>query len=112
MTEQKISIIGAGSWGTTLAVVLAKKKIQVELHSVFRDHNAAMQRERQNRLFLKGVKFPKSLQINPSLKATLNNEIIIFAIPVKFLRQVLRKIKNQKFYLKDKIFVSVSKGIE
>ncbi len=110
--KQKVSIIGAGSWGTTLAVVLAKKKIRVELHSVFAEHNAEMRKQRQNCLFLKGVKFPQSLQINPCLKTTLDNEIIIFAVPVKFVRKVLRKIKQQKICLKDKILVSVSKGIE
>ncbi|MCF7907919.1 MAG: NAD(P)-dependent glycerol-3-phosphate dehydrogenase [Candidatus Omnitrophica bacterium] len=109
---EKVSIIGAGSWGTTLAVVLAKKKIKVELYSVFEDHNLKMQKERQNRLFLKGTKFPNCLGINPSLEGILNNKIIIFAIPVKFVRKVLVKIKKQGVRLDNKILVSVSKGIE
>ena len=112
MTKEKISIIGAGSWGTTLAIVLSRKGVEVELHSVFREHNLNMLKDRQNRLFLKGAKFPPSLKINPSLKDTLKNEIIVIAIPVKFVRSVLKKIKKQKLKLKDKIFVSVSKGIE
>jgi len=106
-----ISIIGAGSWGTTLAILLAEKGINVQLHSVFREHNKKMQKERENKLYLKGFKFPSSLQINPSLKDTLKNEIIIIAIPVKFLRKVLKKIKKN-LVNKNKIFVSVSKGIE
>lgn len=110
--KDRISIIGAGSWGTTLAVILAKKKIKVQLHSVFDDHNLAMRKQGQNRLFLKGVRFPRDLEITPSLKQVLNNQIIIFAIPVKFSRKVLRAIKRQKVCLNNKILVSVSKGIE
>ena len=110
--KQKISIIGAGSWGTTLAIVLSKKALEVELHSLFQDHNLKMAKEKQNRLFLKGVRFPSSLSINSSLKNSLSNELIIIAVPVKFLRGVLKKIKAQKVPLKNKIFVSLSKGIE
>lgn len=110
--SERVAIIGAGSWGTTLAVVLAKKKIKVELHSVFEDHNLKMQKERQNRLFLKGAKFPNCLRINSSLEGILNNKIIIFAIPVQFARKVLTKIIKQGIRLDNKILVSVSKGIE
>ncbi|MBN3039960.1 MAG: NAD(P)-dependent glycerol-3-phosphate dehydrogenase [Candidatus Omnitrophica bacterium] len=110
--KQAISIIGAGNWGTTLAVVLARKGFNIELHSVFSQHNKDMLRQRQNRLFLKGIRFPSSLAINPSLKETLQNDIIICAIPVKFTRSVLKKIKKQRVPLGKKVFVSVSKGIE
>lgn len=110
--KEKISIIGAGSWGTTLAIVLSKKGVPVELHSVFTKHNRSMQKERMNKLFLKGAKFPPSLEINPSLKKSLENNIILIAIPVKFVRGVLKKIKSQKVSLKNKVFLSVSKGIE
>jgi len=110
--KQKIAIIGAGNWGTTLAILLARKGIRVELYSVFAKHNAQMQRSRENKTFLKGTKFPRTLTVNPSLKDVLVNEVIIIAIPVQFVRGVLRKIKREKISLKDKVLVSVSKGIE
>ncbi len=110
--KEKITIIGAGSWGTTLAVILAKKGIDVHLHSVFKEHNLMMQKERANRLFLKGVKFPSNLIINISLKESLSNDVIVIAIPVKFLRKVVRSIKRCGISFKNKVFVSVSKGIE
>ncbi len=110
--KDKISIIGAGSWGTTLGVVLSKKGVAVQLHSVFKDYNLKMQRERENKLFLKGVKFPRNLQANSSLKEVLESKIIIVAIPVKFVSGTLKKIKKYKPLIKNKIFVSVSKGIE
>ncbi|MFH1768180.1 MAG: NAD(P)H-dependent glycerol-3-phosphate dehydrogenase [Candidatus Omnitrophota bacterium] len=110
--NDKITIIGAGSWGTTLAVILAKKGLSVELHSVFPEHNRQMAKQRRNNLFLKGTLFPKNLTVNPSLKQSLNNEIIVVAIPVKFLRRVLRTMKKCDVFFKNKILVSVSKGIE
>lgn len=110
--KEKISIIGAGSWGTTLGIILSQKGVAVQLYSVFGEHNLQMQKARENRLFLKGVKFPRCLQINPLLNKVLENKIIIIAIPVKFISGILKKIKKQKVLFKNKIFVSVSKGIE
>ena len=110
--KQEISIIGAGSWGTTLAIVFSRAGIKVNLHSVFKEHNLQMQKEHQNRLFLKGVEFPSALRIEPCLKRTLNKDVIVSAVPVKFLIQTLRNVKKEKVSFKNKVFVSVSKGIE
>lgn len=110
--KEKISIIGAGSWGTTLAVIISKKGVDVELHSLFVDHNLQMQKQRENPLFLKGVKFPSSLSINPCLKSVLQNKVIVIAVPVKFISKALKTIKRLKVSLRDRIFVSVSKGID
>ncbi|MCF7872799.1 MAG: NAD(P)-dependent glycerol-3-phosphate dehydrogenase [Candidatus Omnitrophica bacterium] len=107
-----ISIIGAGSWGTTLAVYLSKKGVAVKLYSVFKQHNLQMEKERENKTFLKGVKFPSCLSIEPSLKEVLNQDIILIAIPVKFIRKILKKIFACQKDLQNKTFVSVSKGIE
>jgi len=95
-----------------LAVVLSKKGIAVELHSMFPEHNLQMQKQKENCLFLKGAKFPPFLSVNSCLKETLKNEVIIIAIPVKYIRSSLKKIKAQEVSFKNKIFVSVSKGIE
>ncbi len=110
--KEKISIIGAGSWGTTLAISLSAKGVKVELYSVFTQHSLEMKKSRENKAFLPGIKFPKSLSINPSLKDVLTNELIVIAIPVKYLVKVLKDIKKQKVSLTKKVFVSVSKGIE
>lgn len=110
--KDSVSIIGAGSWGTTLAVYLAKKGIKIYLHGLFQDHNLDMIQHKENRFFLKGVQFPSSLFVEPSLEKALKQEIILIAIPVKFIRKALRGVARCKVCLKDKIFISVSKGIE
>lgn len=111
MRKPSITVLGAGSWGTTIAIVLARKKVTVKLHSFFPEHNRAMIKEKQNRQFLKNIKFPAGLSIEPDLKKALASQIIVMAIPVKFLPEVLIKLKNQADF-KDKIIVSLSKGID
>ncbi len=109
--KEKISILGAGSWGTTLAVVLSgKKELDITLWSAFKKHALSIQKYRENKDFLPSVKIPSSVKITADLEAALENKIIVLAIPVEFLRRVLRKVK--KYPLKNKVFVSVSKGIE
>jgi len=110
--NEKVSIIGAGTWGTTLAITLSRKGVDVELHSYFKEHSLKMLKERQNSLFLKGEKFPPTLSANPSLKEVLKNKVIIIAVPVKYIRGFLNRIKKQGLCLDDKVFVSVSKGVE
>lgn len=112
LNNYKISIIGAGNWGTTLAVILSRDKGNVFLFSVFPKENISMQKYRENKYFLKGIKFPPSLQVLFSWGDVFKSDIIVIAVPVTHIRSVLRKIKKSKVNFKNKIFVSVSKGIE
>ncbi len=107
-----ISIIGAGGWGTTLAVCLSRVGRNVQLCSMFPEHNKEMARLKENKDFLPEISFPDSLGVSFSLKEALNSEVIVIAVPVKFLRSALKIIKKQGILLCDKLFVSVSKGIE
>jgi glycerol-3-phosphate dehydrogenase (NAD(P)+) len=110
--NNKISIIGAGSWGTTLSIVLAQKGLDVTLHGVFREHNLKMIEEKENRDFLSGAKFPANLKIAETLETAMMADIIVIAIPVKYIRTALRPLLDLKIDLRKKIFVSISKGIE
>ncbi|MCD6134435.1 MAG: NAD(P)-dependent glycerol-3-phosphate dehydrogenase [Candidatus Omnitrophica bacterium] len=109
--KKSISIIGAGSWGTTLAIVLARQGIKVSLYSLFSSQNVQMSRQRKNQLFLKGVAFPPCLSIPSSEEEALKSEVIVIAIPVKFLRRSLHKIKKRSDF-SSKFVLSLSKGIE
>jgi len=110
--NNKISIIGAGSWGTTLAITLARSGKDVRLHSVFREHNLKMIEEKENRDFLSGAVFPDSLKIAETLKEALESDVIVIAIPVKYIRTALKPWKKANVDLGKKVFVSISKGIE
>jgi len=107
----RISVIGDGGWGTTLGVSLARKGFPVKLWGVFHDYVVQTRARRENIKFLPGVKIPESVVITSSMEEALSgSELVILASPSQFMRGVLDMVKMQAF--KDKVFLSVTKGIE
>jgi len=106
-----IAILGDGAWGTTLAILLAKKGYRVTLWGNFPEYLEFLKEKRENIKFLPGIKLPKKIKFEKDIKkAVLDNQIVIIAIPSKFFRKVIRRIKGVE--IKDKIFVSATKGME
>lgn len=107
----KISVIGAGSWGTTLALLLFSNKHDVTLWS-FRDQEVEnILNKRENSVFLPGIIIPNEIQITTDLeKAILKSELIVTAVPSQHLRSVLRQISHLSF--KQSVVVNLAKGIE
>ena len=111
--KEKISILGAGGWGTTLAVLLSRKNdLDVTLWSPFKGQVQEICRDGENKTFLPCVKIPQSLSVTSNLAEALDCGIIIVATPVEYLRDTLQKIVKTGIDLHGKIFVSVMKGIE
>ena len=107
---QKIAVIGAGSWGTTLAILLSEKGFNVNLWVRREGLANEIESKRENIQYLPGIKFPNKLIAEHSLKSALeSSDIIITAVPSEFLRNTLKEIKN---YFNNQIIVSVTKGIE
>jgi len=107
-----ISIIGDGGWGTTLAILLSKKGYRVSLWGAFPDYCAKVAKKRVNWKFLSGFKIPRTVEITSDLKNALTGkELVIFAVPSQYMREVLKKVKKSG-YPKDAIYLSVTKGIE
>ena len=105
-----ISVIGAGGWGTALAVHLAKKKYDVTLWEKFPGYGKVLIRKRENVKFLPGVSIPKEVKITSDIaSAVKDKELIVLAVPSKYLRSVVEKIKS---FDQEALFVSVAKGIE
>lgn len=112
MKNLSISVLGDGGWGTTLAILLSKKGFKVTIWGAFKDYVLFVNRARENKKFLPGIKIPKEIEITHDLKKALKNkELIILAAPSQYLRGVLKKIKKIG-YSHDAIFLSVTKGIE
>jgi glycerol-3-phosphate dehydrogenase (NAD(P)+) len=106
-----IAVLGAGSWGTTLAVLLAKKGHEVRLWAHRPEFAATLSLERENRRYLKGVPFPASLQIAPHLEELVCwSEMIVTAVPSQALRETI--LGFRVLDLSGKILVNVAKGIE
>lgn len=108
---KKIAVLGDGGWGTTLAILLSKKGFEVTLWGVFADYLECLKTNRINSRYLPGIRIPKEIEINSNLKTTVSSaDLIILAIPSQYMRKILKKLK--KYPLKEKIFLSVAKGIE
>ncbi len=107
----KVSVLGAGSWGTALAIILANNGHQVTLWEYNKQYVKNLKKHYENKVFLPGIKLPQEIGITHSLKdAATDQHMIVIAIPTQFIRSVLKQIKKISF--KNTTFVSVSKGIE
>jgi glycerol-3-phosphate dehydrogenase (NAD(P)+) len=107
----KISVLGAGGWGTTLAIILNNNKHQVTLWEYDKLYAESLKKSYLNTLYLPGIKIPDKITITHDLKESIHKkDMIILAVPSQFLRSVMEKVKHSE--LKDTILVSVAKGIE
>jgi glycerol-3-phosphate dehydrogenase (NAD(P)+) len=107
----RIAVLGAGSWGTTLAILLADKHSDVSLWSYRRDQANEMKELRTNADYLPGTILPTALQITTDIQeAASNKDVIVMAVPSQFLRSVLKNIAHLD--LINTVIVNVAKGIE
>jgi len=107
---EKVSVYGAGSWGTALSFVLAQNGHDVLLWT-HRAEQADEINRHSNEKYLKGIKLPDSLKATSDLAETVHHsKVLVLAVPTKAIREVCAKIKEN---LTEKVlFVHVSKGIE
>ena len=90
----KISILGAGGWGTTLAILLHYNGHKVTLREYEKHYIKVLNRTRVNEKFLPGIKIPEEIKIIHDLEeATANQNIIVLAVPSQFLRGVIKGLK-------------------
>lgn len=93
MRELPIGVLGAGSWGTALAVLLAGNGHPVLLWGNEPEHVQALQRQRQNPAYLPGIDFPEPLRPEPDLEAVVAaSETLLVVIPSQGFRQLLERI--------------------
>ena len=91
---QTIAVLGAGSWGTALAMLLGQNGHQVNLWSHNAEHANSMQQTRENNRYLAGLTFPETLNISADLEKTLKNvNDILIVVPSHAFRQTLKTIK-------------------
>ena len=109
--ETKIAVIGAGSWGTTLANLLAKKGYSVTLWCYEEDLAERIPKTRINDLYLPAVILSENLQATNNLKrAVSNKKLLLFVTPSQATRQVLSQALPD--LSPQTLIVSASKGIE
>ena len=107
---KKISIIGDGGWGTTLAIHLSHKKYPVTLWGAFPENVAQSIKSRENKKFLPGIKIPSQVRLTSDIDEAISfGDLIVLSTPSEYLTDTLSKIQNTSY--KGKVFVSVVKGI-
>ena len=107
---KRISIIGDGGWGTTLAIHLSRQKYPVTLWGAFAENIAQSKRSRENKKFLPGIKIPPQVRLTSDIdEALFFGDLIVLSTPSEYLTDTLSKIRNTPY--KGKVFVSVVKGI-
>ena len=107
----KISVIGAGSWGTALSVLLYNNGHEVTLWSVLEDEVKMLREKREHESKLPGVKLPEDMEITTDLEKCLKDpDVAVLAVPSPFTRSTAKKMAplvrdGQKI-------VNVAKGVE
>lgn len=107
----KIGVLGAGSWGTALSVLLHDNGHQVTIWSIDENEVKMLDEKREHELKLPGVKLAEDMVITGDLEtAVQGKDFLVLAVPSPFTRETARKMKP---YVADgQIIVDVAKGIE
>ncbi len=106
----KASIIGAGSWGTSLAIVLAEKGFNLAMWVRRPEYRAQMEEARENLRYLPGVQLPANIYLTSELSEAAEAEVIVMAVPSHAMRAVAHQLKP--YLSSSALIVNVSKGIE
>jgi glycerol-3-phosphate dehydrogenase (NAD(P)+) len=107
----KIGVVGAGSWGTALADLLARKGFSVELWAYEKEIVDQIQNDRENKIFLPGVDLSDNILPSNDLDGVAGGkDLLLIVVPSHVMRQVTQKTAGRLD--KRTILVSASKGIE
>ncbi len=107
----KVSILGAGAWGTALAILLGNNGHHVTLWSALAPEVEVLKRDRELKNKLPGIKLPDSVIISDDLEGTCkDNDLIVFAVASPYVRRTAHIVKP--YIPKNQIIVNVGKGIE
>ena len=95
-TRAHIAVLGAGSWGTALAIQWARTGKAVRLWGRDHTHQATLQAERVNQRYLQDAPFPENLQVADTLEAALAGvEDVLIAVPSHGFRELLTQLRGR-----------------
>jgi len=107
----KVGVIGAGSWGTALAVLLHNNGHEVTVWSKFQSEIDMLNTEREHKDKLAGVKLPEDMIFTTDLESSVKGmDLLVLAVPSPFTRST-SKLMNE-YVEESQIIVNVAKGIE
>ena len=107
---KQIGIIGAGAWGTALALAIARSGKKVLLYAREPEVAAGINEKKENELYLKHIRIENGIVATNNLKEAAALDILLLAVPAQFTRSACRELKP--FYKKEIPLVLCSKGME
>ena len=108
---KRVTVIGSGSWGTALAVMLDKYGHDVTIWSWKEEEAQSIRDNHEHKEFLPGIEIRESIKIVVDPKDAISEaEIVISAIPSKFVRSSI--LKFVPYFNKNQVIVNVAKGLE
>ena len=106
-----VGVMGAGSWGTALALLLHSNGHQVTVWSINEEEVKMLSKEREHKSKLPGVKIPEDMVFTSDMETAIKEkDFLVLAVPSAFTRGTARNMKS--FVKEGQIIVDVAKGIE
>jgi glycerol-3-phosphate dehydrogenase (NAD(P)+) len=106
-----IAVIGAGSWGTTLAHLLSSKGFEIALWVYEKDLSEEIRQTRINSVYLPDIELPDNIHVTGSLEEALKKaRYIVNAVPAQHTRSIFKEVLP--YIIEEAIIISVAKGIE
>ena len=106
-----IAVIGAGSWGTTLAHLLSSKGFEIALWVYEKELSEEIRQTRINSVYLPDIELPDNIHVTGSLEEALKKaRYIVNAVPAQHTRSIFKEVLHH--IIDEAIIISVAKGIE
>ncbi|HZV45811.1 MAG TPA: NAD(P)H-dependent glycerol-3-phosphate dehydrogenase [Thermodesulfovibrionales bacterium] len=106
-----IAVIGAGSWGTTLAHLLSSKGFEIALWVYEKDLSEEIRQTRINSVYLPDIELPENIHVTGSLEEAMGKaRYIVNAVPAQYTRSIFKEVLPH--IIDEAIIISVAKGIE
>lgn len=108
---KKMCVLGAGSWGTALALVLAQNGHYVKMWTLNKEQCEYINYNRENKTYLPGVHIHQNIVVTTDQEEAIkDSEIVVLAVPSQVIRSVCKQIKP--YIMDEQILVDVAKGLE
>src|SRR3954454_22599273 len=88
--SRRAVVVGAGSFGTATAVLLARGGFRTTLQTRTREQAAPLERDRENKVYLEGVELPRDLRIEPAADGLARADYVFLGVPSRGMESVIR----------------------
>jgi glycerol-3-phosphate dehydrogenase (NAD(P)+) len=106
-----VTVLGAGSWGTALSILLQKNAHTVGLWTYSQEYADEIIHHHENISFLPGIRIPEEISVTTDIvEATTSKDLVVVAVPSQFIRSIARQSADVDF--SKTLVVHVAKGIE